>query len=186
MGPGLGQFIYRSLDNGGSCPSPPSTPAHLNSRCAKLFCFDFHLPPFHLPAPSPCRVQPSSADPHLHPHPHPRLTHRPDARTGAKAGRRTTPTHTLLSVCPTPTYVSEDESRRSLIGYYAPRPPESLASRFRSMQMLVILYVALSVFSFLIEEENRQKHMPSHPILEGLISHPEYEFHQIISLSVHR
>lgn len=78
-------------------PYPPplhtSIPTVLNCSALTSTCLLFISPPPHCAESSHHLLTP-----HLHPHPHPHLTHRPDARAGTKAGRRTTPTHTPCSL----------------------------------------------------------------------------------------
>lgn len=128
MGPGLGQFIYCFLDNRHPCSSPLTTPAHLNSHCAKLFCFDFHLPPFHVPAPLHAVLSPTPIyRPSPPPPPHPQAGHGQAQRQAEEPHPPTRCSHSLaLSLCPTRSYVTEDESQMILIGCCNLRPRETV------------------------------------------------------------
>lgn len=176
MGPGLGQFIYCFLDNRHPCPSPLTTPAHLNSHCAKLFCFDFHLPPFHVPAPPPLPHAVLSPTPHL-----PTLTSTPTSpagRTHGQAQRQAEEPHPptrcsgSLSLCPTRSYVTEDESHMIPIGCCNLRPRETVCITVpidaNARHRLTWPYRFPPS-----RRRNGEKHTHSHQISEGAVSLPQ-------------
>lgn len=182
MGPGLGQFIYCFLDNRHPCSSPLTTPAHLNSHCAKLFCFDFHLPPFHVPAPPHAVLSPTPIyRPSPPPPPHPQAGH-----TDRHKGRQKNHTHPhaalALSLCPTRSYVTEDESQMILIGCCNLRPRETVCITV-PIDANARYHLTWPYRFPPSRRRNGEKHTQSHQISEGLMSLPRYEFHQISSPS---